>query len=105
MDDLDTILNKRVVPQARTNLADQIIARAQTPQVKRPDIFSTWLNNLFAQPAYVLTFSFMLILAAGIYFTNSSSTSQLVVAQEDALMDDIAMYMVYDTLMDAGDVS
>lgn len=100
MDDLDTMLNKRVVPQASANLADRIIARAHAKPVKKPGIFATWFDSLFAQPAYALAFSFMLILAAGIYFTNSSSTTSLMIAQEDALMDDVAMVIVYDTLMD-----
>lgn len=102
MDELDKILNKRVVPEASANLADRIIARAQSPQKpKRAFDPLKWMESYFLRPAYALAFLFAIVLGATLYLNTSSPQPRVVTVE---INDDIDTYIVYD-MFDVADLS
>lgn len=96
MDELDKILSKRVTPQAAPELAARIInvTAPGKQQIKKPGFFN-FLK--LPQPAYALGFCFAIVLAGIIYMNTPQSFS----SGADDAMEEIGLYMVYDTLSDA----
>ena len=95
-DNLDEMLKKRVVPEVSHDLAERIIARAQVPSQPQSQPQQSVMVFQWFRPAYMAAFAVVLLVAAGMFVNGADIAGAL--DTPDAAMDDIAMYMVYESL-------
>ncbi len=93
-DDLDMLLSKRVLPEASSELASRIISAAAQKKVQR----SAFGGFSWVQSALAVACMLVFVVAAGLYF--DAPVHPAVSLNSEAAIDDIAMYMVYDTLLE-----
>ena len=87
-DNMDEMMEKRYVPEVSGDLAERIVAATQ-PQ-RKIVFFQRFI------PIYLTAALVVLLVAAGLYINGTD----LAMPKDtpDAAMDDIAMYMVYESL-------
>jgi len=100
-DDLDGLLRERVVPDARNDLAERIVAatdpeRATSSRTRRAPRWFVWYQSVFALACVAVVIGFSTVLND---YSVSSNSAEIASVQDDGnAMDEIAMYMVYDSL-------
>lgn len=90
-DDLNVLLKKRAVPEVSGDLADRIIAAAESRQEAQVMVVFQWFRPAAMMAAAVAVLVLAVVFANGVNFAESLDTP-------DEAMDEIAMYMVYESL-------
>lgn len=88
-DNLDLLLKKRSVPKVSDDLADRIVAAAQVRK-EEPQIMIVF--QMF-RPVHLAVLAVAFVIFAGVFVTGGD-----VLDETEVTMDEIAMYMVYESL-------